>query len=315
MKRILLCLTLSLSCSLAQKIPEVPLSRDHPIVVGIGTEHATILEFPSTITGLLGYGLSDGTEPGDYHYAHPKESHLLSLRNVRPGKEANVSVLLGRELVSLRLVPNKAAPQTIRFLDADASRGPKARRISAVGVKEKRLDYASDKLFNLLKLARNERVFRAYRPHLYKDAESRQAELIYDDENTATVIRQLHRFPKEDVLVLIGDIENRLDYPIQIDPASFEVRVSKRVYPVALVDAPEVVPAGASAPVHLIVKGDSEGNRANLSIKNDFRIILSDYCRYEEPDPQLTGYIDASLFGEVGPEQPHTVVLKEGGQK
>lgn len=47
-----------------------------------------------------------------------------------------------------------------------------------MGVKEKRLDYTSDKLFNLLKLARNERVFRAYLPHLYKDAESRQAELI-----------------------------------------------------------------------------------------------------------------------------------------
>lgn len=315
MKRTLLCLTLSLSCSLAQEIPEVPLNRNHPIVVGIGTEHATILEFPSKITGLLGYGLSNGTEPGNYHYAHPKESHLLSLRNVRPSKEANISVLLGSELVSLRLLPNKDAPPTIRFLGADSSSWPKARKISAVGVKEKRLDYASDKLLNLLKLARNERVFRAYLPHLYKDAESRKAELAYDDENTATVIRQLHRFPKEDVLVLIGDIENRLGYPIQIDPASFEVRVSKRVYPVALVDAPEVVPAGASVPVHLIVKGDSEGNRANLSIKNDFRIILSDYCRYEEPDPQLTGYIDASLFGEVGPEQPHTVVPREGGQK
>lgn len=315
MKRTLLCLTLSLASILAREIPEVPLSRDHPIVVGIGTEHATILEFPSKITGLLGYGLSDGTEPGDYHYAHPKESNLLSLRNVRPGKKVNVSVLLGSELVSLHLLPNKDAPPTIRFRGADSSSWPKARKISAVGVKEKRLDYASDKLLNLLKLARNERVFRAYLPHLYKDVETRQAELTYDDENTATVIRQLHRFPNEDVLVLIGDVENRLDYPIQIDPASFEVRVSKRVYPVALVDAPEVVPAGASVPVHLIVKGDSEGNRANLSIKNDFRIILSEYCRYEEPDPQLTGYIDASLFGEVGPQQPGMVAPKEGGQK
>ena len=34
------------------------------MTVLIGTKQATILEFPRKITGLLGEGLSDGTEPG-----------------------------------------------------------------------------------------------------------------------------------------------------------------------------------------------------------------------------------------------------------
>ena len=76
-----------------------------------------------------------------------------------------------------------------------------------------------------------------------------------------------------------------------------------------------MVPAKATIPVHVIVNGDAEGNRSNLSIKNDIRLVLSAYARYEEPDPELTGYIDPSLFGTPSPEQPDTVTVNKGGQK
>ncbi|MEN9021745.1 MAG: hypothetical protein ABF370_14700, partial [Verrucomicrobiales bacterium] len=85
------------------------------------------------------------------------------------------------------------------------------------------------------------------------------------------------------------------------------------VYPVVLVDSPEMVPASGKVAAHVIVKGDTEGNRANLSIKNDFRLVLSDYCRYEEPDPEWGGYIDTSLFAEPSPSA--VVSQEEGGQK
>ncbi len=292
MRTITLWLALTLGVADAAEIPVRKLDARQPVVVSIGTKQATILAFPRQVNGLLGYGLSNGTEPGSYHYAHPKDSRILSLRCVDPGKEANIGVVLGRDLFLLHLKPNEKAPPAIRFVEGKRQGQLKAHKISKSAIDAKRLDYSTDKLLNLLKLARNERVFSAYLPDLYKDAESRKAELTYDDDHTATVIRQLYRFPKEDAVVLLGEIHNRLDYPIRIDPASSEVRVGQRVYPVALVDAPEMVPASGKVAAHVIVKGDTEGNRANLSIKNEFRLVLSDYCRYEEPDPEWGGYID-----------------------
>ena len=314
MRTITLWLALTLGVAEAAEIPVLKLDATQPVVVSIGTKQATILEFPRKVTGLLGYGLSNGTEPGSYHYAHPKDSRILSLRCVQPGREANIGVMLGKDLFLLHLKPSETAPPAIRFVDGKRQGQLRARKISATAIPDKRLDYSTDKLLNLLKLARNERVFSAYLPHLYKDAESRKAALSYDDGDTATVIRQLYRFPEEDAMVLLGEIHNRLDYPIRIDPASFEVRVGQRVYPVVLVDSPEMVPASGKVAAHVIVKGDTEGNRAHLSIKNDFRLALSDYCRYEEPDPEWGGYIDASLFAEPSPSA--VVVSREkGGQK
>jgi hypothetical protein len=314
MRTITLWLALLLGVTEAQEIPVMKLTDGKPLTIKIGTKQATILQFPRKITGLLGYGLTDGKEPGSYHYAHPKNSALLSLRNLTPGKEADVGIILGEDLVLLHLKPDANAPAAVRFIESDQRR-LKPRKISAAGLQDKQLDYNTEKLLQLLKLARNERVFQAYLPHLYQDAESREAELIYDDGNVASIIRRLYRFPKEDALVLIGAIQNRFDYPIQVDPGSFEVRVGKRVYPAVLVDASEMVPANSSLPVHLIIKGDAEGNRANLAIKNDFRLVHSDYCRYEEPDPEWGGYVDASLFGDSDPSQAQPVTVNQGGQK
>ncbi len=227
-------------------------------------------------------------------------------------REAKIGVLLGRDLVLLYLEPSDEAPAVIRFADLEKRRLGQARKISHSQVDGKKLDYSTEKLLHLLRLARNERVFQAYLPHLYDEVESRRVELTYDAGETASVIQQLYRFPKEDALVLLGEIQNRLSYPIRIDPGSFEVRVGERVYPVVLVDASENVPANGAIPVHVVIKGDTEGNRANLSIKNDFRLIPSAHCRYEKSE-EWAGYIDPSLFGDA--DSPDIVTIDEKGGK
>ena len=180
------------------------LTLQEPITIKVGAKQATILQFPRKVTGLMGYGLTDGKEPGSYHYAHPKDSHLLSLRNLMPKTEADIGVLLGRDLFLFHLVPDANAPAAIRFVDVDQRTRSKPRKVSAASLEERQLDYGTDKLLQLLKLARNERVFQAYLPHLYQDVETRLTDLKYDDGSMASVVRQLYRFPSEDAVVLLG---------------------------------------------------------------------------------------------------------------
>ena len=58
---------------------ELILDAGKPVAVGIGTKVATTLHFPSEITGLFGYGLTDGRAPGTYHYHHPDGSSVSTL--------------------------------------------------------------------------------------------------------------------------------------------------------------------------------------------------------------------------------------------
>jgi len=41
--------------------------------------------------------------------------------------------------------------------------------------------------------------------------------------------------------------------------------------------------------------------------------VVSEYCRSEEPDHELVGTIEASLFGD--PSMPKSVTVNPGGKK
>jgi hypothetical protein len=71
-----------------------------------------------------------------------------------------------------------------------------------------------------------------------------------------------------------------------------QLRVGKRAYPLNVVDASGFVPANSKARAHILLKGDTEGARAHLSIKNDFRLVMAEYSRFEQPPDLLTDYLE-----------------------
>ena len=287
-----------------------------PIVIPVGSKSATTVQFPRPIQGIFGYGLTTGETPGTYHYAHPNESRLLTFRNLIPDKETFVSVLLGKEdLYVLHLKPSANPPLAVHLQDPNAlSRQRQARQVEADALAERQLDPDTARLFNLLKLGKNERSFRIALPHLYQEVESRKVEYRHDDDSVATVVTKLHRFPKEDAVFLNGHIENRTDHDLQFDPGSLQVEVGSRTYPVALVDAAAEIPTKGKIPVHVIVRGGSEGERAHLSIKNEFRLIMPAYAPCTD-DPALTDQLGQVLLPPSSDDGPDAGLLGEPDSK
>ena len=301
-------------CAHARSIEQLALDPDNPVTVAIGPKTATTLQFPRAVEGIFGYGLTSGDAPGTYQYDHPSGSSLITLRNLMPDKETFLTVLLGGdELYVLHLKPSANPPVAVRFLDPGFEAAQfLAKPIDAETAEARKLDGGTDRLFNLLKLGKNERVFRAALPHLYQDAESRKVSFVHDDGEALTEVTTVHRFPSEDAVFLSGHIENKTGEAMHYDPGGLEVQVGKRTYPAALVDAANIVPAGGKAPFHVLLRGGVEGERAHLSIKNEFRVVLPIYTEGTD-DPALTDAlglvigppgeprIDASLFGETAP--------------
>ena len=271
-----------------QSVQRLTLNPDKPIKIAIGSRIATTLQFPRAVRGLFGYGLTTGKEVGTYHYDHPQGSRLITLRNLMPDKETFVTVLLGEEdLYVLHLKPSGSPPVAVQLREPHADQEQwLARPIDSEEVEARKLSHDTERLFNLLKLGKNERVFRAALPHLSRDAESRRVEFRHDDGEVATVVTQLHRFPKEDAVFLSARIENKTETNQQFDPASLQVKVGSRTYPAALVDSAAEIPAKGKIPLHVIIRGGTEGERAHLSIKNEFRLIMPAYAP-RTGDPSL----------------------------
>jgi hypothetical protein len=284
--------------SATESIQTLSLQSERPLAIGIGMRTATTLQFPEPISGLVGYGLTEGQEPGIYQFTHPPGSRFLSLRGLMADREADVTVMLGDDMYVLRLVPSEKPAVAIRLVKGNAEEIRRAIAVDPEEVKERRLDYSAERLVSLLQLGKNERVFRAALPQMYEGVESRRnLDLRFDDGEVATVIREIHRFPTEDAFMIRAEIENRCDVRIGYDPGSLQVRVGPRAYPSTMVDASGEVPAKGSAPIHLIVKGNPEGGRAHLSIENDFRLVPSEYGPYHEPEPEA-----AALLEPIGGE-------------
>ncbi len=300
----------------ADPIEHLVLDPGKPVIIPIGMKTATTVQFPRRIQGIFGYGLTKGDVPGTYHYAHPNKSRLLTLRNLIPDKETFVSVLLGEDdLFVLHLKPSPDPPVTIHLRDPnELARQRQARQVEAEDLVARKLDPNTARLFNLLKLGKNERTFRIAVPHLYQNVESRKVEFRHDDDSVITVVTKLHRFPKEDAVFLNGHIENKTEEALQFAPGSLQVKVGKRIYPVALVDSASVLPPHGKIPLHVILRGGIEGERAHLSIKNEFRLVMPEYGPCID-DPSLVDALGQLLVPPEDYEGPDVSLFPEPASK
>jgi hypothetical protein len=73
---------------------------------------------------------------------------------------------------------------------------------------------------------------------------------------------------------LEGTVQNETTHPIDFDGRATTVQVANEVHPAKLTDCLRPIPAGATVPIVVVIQGDIDGGRANLSIQNEFRIML-----------------------------------------
>ncbi len=69
-------------------------------------------------------------------------------------------------------------------------------------------------------------------------------------------------------------MQNETSHPIEFDGRAATVQVADEVHPIKLLDCLRPIPAGATVPIDVVLQGDIDGGRANLSIENEMRIIL-----------------------------------------
>src|SRR5271166_1635703 len=278
--RIAAVLLLSAALAGAQTIGTKTLSPGAATRILLSPAITTTLLLPGQPSGVFGLGLvSANNGGGSVQIDHPDGSNVLVLRALTQDAHVIATVLLDGTLYVLALESSPTPDVAITLVKAgspqDTSAAPRAVAVTPEEIVNQRPKLDPELFVGLLRRARDVNILRPIQPALYEEYKSRDVQ--YTSENSGvykTTVVTVHRFSKEDAIVLQCVVENLSDRPLQFDGRAATILVANEVHPIKLLDCLHPIPAHAKTLADAVIQGDVDGGRANLSIENEFRLEL-----------------------------------------
>ena len=247
------------------------------VVVPVATNRVTTISFPSAITAIDGAGVTvDGKTPGLFQLAHTGGSAFLSVRAILPKASANLNIRWNGHTYVFELVESD---QPVLSLNMEALPTPEEEDVGHAP------EVSPLKLLSLLDKAKAFPLLKEQQPESVADVGFTTYDgkpLVSDFNDYQIQIEQAFRFNAEDTLVFRVAITNETDAPLIYEPDSFAIRAGNRLYPQSISDADGVVPPKGQSIVYFAVTGTPDGGRNNLSLKNQFIVLIK---RLSPPPP------------------------------
>jgi hypothetical protein len=265
----------SVSLVAAQTIATRTLTPGETMSVALNPKLTTTLLFPEPISGTFGLGLVSGTNTnGTIQIEHPDGSRLLILHPITDNAHVIATVFMNDILYTLDLASSNIPDVAVTFIIRDISAATKTVEVTPQEIHDARPVYSADQLIGLLRRARDSVLLRPLYPDLYKKYASRETQYISDSGSVKTTVTTVHRFSKEDAIVLQGVCENLTDKPLTFDGRAATVQVNNLVEPVKICDCLRPIPPHTKTLIDVVIQGGVDGGREDLALDNEFRIML-----------------------------------------
>ncbi|MGO9588277.1 MAG: hypothetical protein ACLP2Y_19030 [Limisphaerales bacterium] len=248
-------------------IQEYILDEQTVYAIPVSINRVTTISFPGPISAIDAAQVTiDPQKPAAFLIAHTKGSSFLSVRAEAKKATTNVNIRWNNKTYVIELVESDEPLLSVTFQNApDASASVPAEPVTPL------------RLLALLDKAKAYPLLKAYHSETVAQVEYRNFEKeprILDCTNYAVKIDEVFRFNPEDTLIFRVGVTNESDKELRYAPNGFSLRVGERTYPQSISDASGVVPPHAEAPAYFAVTGTPNGGRNDMSIKNDFFVIL-----------------------------------------
>ena len=267
-------LTGALACG--QTISTKVISPGIPTRIELSPEITTTVLFPEPIAGLFGLGLVSSAQSGGVVQAeHPEGSTIIVFHALSESAHVLATVLMGGRLYVLNIAsgPQPDVAVTLSKTGSPDSPGVPT-TVTPQQIVNARPKYDPELLVGFLRRARDASLLKKLYPGLYEGYDVRNVNFTSDSGSYKTIVTKVHRFSKEDVTVLEGTVQNEASIPLKFDGRAATVEVGTEVHPVKLLDCLRPIPVAATVPVSVVLEGDYDGSRSNISIENTFRLIL-----------------------------------------
>jgi len=244
-------------------VKQFPLDERVVYEIPIGTDVPTTLMFPSALTAIEGANVSAQADaPAPVMLAYTPGRTFFSVRATEPTAKAAINVVWKNQTYVIRFFTAKEPYASVTFYEDDFRSAAPHRRVSP------------EILLGLLDRAKSYAFLATQYPEAVQQIETAAPGTVtlYKDFHVTT--EQVLRFDPEDTLVFRIRFDNTGDKEVIYQPQRLGVRVGEHVYYASIADASGIVPPKASTTAYFAITGTPRGGRANLSVKNDFSILI-----------------------------------------
>jgi hypothetical protein len=264
---ILACLVRSLHAEEYKPIREFALDEHIVYTIPISSNRVTTISFPGPIGGIDAAQVTvDGKTPAAFHIHHTKGSYFFSVRALGKKTTTNLNIRWNQRTYVLELVESSEPFYSVIFQIAP----------EPVPIREApRVTPA--RLMTLLDKAKAYPLLKAYHSETVANVEYlRYAKVprVMDYGDYTIQIEEVFRFDAEDTLIFRLVLRNKTIQPLHHRPDGFSVRVGERAYFQSISDSSGVIPPKGEAPAWFAITGTPNGGRNELSLKNEFIVLL-----------------------------------------
>jgi len=248
-------------------IQEFALDEQTVYAIPVSASRVTTISFPGPIAAIdAAQATIDPQKPAAFLIAYKPGASFFSVRAEAKKATTNVNIRWNNKTYVLELIESDDPLLSVTFqIPPDNSQAVQAEPVTPT------------RLLALLDKAKAYPLLRAYHPEAIADVDYRNYEKeprIVDCTNYAVRIEEVFRFNPEDTLVFRVGVTNKTDKELVYERNGFSLRVGERTYPQSISDASGVVPPHTEAPAYFAITGTPNGGRNDISIKNDFYVIL-----------------------------------------
>ena len=255
------------------KVKDIVLKTDAEHIVEIGQNSVTTLQFPEAVEAVIGHDLAMGKQKGktSAQVEHLRESKLVILRSFGRKTESRMTVLMNGKLYLFLLKWSESPDLIIRChaLENVKEKSDTDNSVDSSGIRVETtfLEYLS-------KLAEAEAEQRKKHPMLYQDVVSRAINKQGDSGPVQVTVESVHRFEKNDTLVLVVSLRNENGQTYVYDKDLLKLKVGTKHFPVSYTNATGEIPASSTMRFSVLLVGNGRNQPAHISIENAFQILM-----------------------------------------
>jgi hypothetical protein len=275
--RLILILTLlanlvSAEENLTTKVVRMPLNQNAPVIIKVGLQGITTLEFPTRIEAIDGYGFSINPIPEGpdlFQISFNKGTNFLSLKAMREGVKGNLTVVLEGKAYAL-FCEEMTDPSFVVIFESGVGKHPDDPKQMLANTKEA----SPARLLGFLDKIKGFPSLKESAPEIFQSMDVAEPNSDSSFEGLKVTLRRVIRDNALDSVGFEVELVNKGDADFLYDPESFGVRVGEEAYPQSVSDATGLVPAGKTQSAFFVVTGAASGGRNDLAVTNKFAVMM-----------------------------------------
>lgn len=266
---ILLLIPVIMKGSTRVKMPEVikqfPLDERSVYKINIGTEAPTTVMFPGPVEAISGANICiKHGDMADVMLSYTENKNFFHVRAMSIEAEAAANVIYKNKTYVLMFCGNQQPFRSVNFYETSSRMGDHSNN-----------SVMPERLLELLDKAKMHRFFEMQYPEMVQQVERAFPMTVTLYKNFEVWLEEVIRFDPEDTLIFRIKLKNKTDQEIYYQPQRLAVRIGDNVYYASIADASGILPACSEVYGYFAITGKPSGARANLSVKNNFSIIVT----------------------------------------